>query len=103
MAITDLIYAPLDGLRRYAGSVSWGPAVQLSRTTLLGLLSRITVGRLKVIDTDGTETICGFKGTGSEPETELVIHKDTFWVRMLLFADMVGPRLLSARPWNYRS
>lgn len=80
-----------DGLRRYAGSVTWGPLVQLSRSAILSTLSKITVGQLKVIEADGHTTICGELGANiSGPQTELRIHKETFWVRMMLFADMVN-------------
>lgn len=80
----------VDGARRYAGSVTWTPLVQLSRSAILSTLQKITVGQLKVIEADGHTTICGELGADIKgPQTELRIHKDTFWVRMLLFADMV--------------
>ena len=76
--------------RQYATSLTWAPLVQLSRTTILAIFSKIAVGQLKIIDADGRVTICGQLGTSVEgPQTELRVHKETFWVRMLLFADMV--------------
>lgn len=91
MAITNTLYAHLDGLRRYAGSMAWGPLVNLSRAAILSVLSKIEHGQLKIVDTTGEMTICGKLGKSvAGPKTELSIHKETFWVRMLLFADMVG-------------
>jgi len=87
-----------DGIRRYAGSVTWGPLVQLSRSAILSTLSKITVGQLKVIEADGHTTICGELGANIKgPSTELRVHKETFWVRMLLFADMVRAQTLALR------
>ena len=81
----------LDTLRSYLTSFTWGPFVTLSRTTVLGLLSRIEVGQLVVTDSDGAVTICGNSGiTDGAPRTELKVLKEAFWVRVLLFADMVG-------------
>jgi cyclopropane-fatty-acyl-phospholipid synthase len=79
-------------LRQYAGSLTWGPLVQLSKAAILSTLMKIEVGQLKIIEPDGHVTICGQLGESVKdgPQTELRIHKETFWVRMLLFADMVS-------------
>ena len=78
------------------GSFTWGPFVSLSRATILGLLSRIEVGQLVVTDNDGTVTVCGNPNIkDGSPRTELKILREAFWVRVMLFADMVG-RLLRA-------
>lgn len=93
MAITQSLYTRLDGLRKYAGSLAWGPLTQLSRTAILSVLQKTEIGQLKITDTSGELIICGqSKELINGPRTELRIHKDTFWVRMLLFADMVGPQ-----------
>lgn len=93
MAVTDSLYTRFYGLRNYAGSIAWGPLVQLSRSAVLSVLQKVEIGQLKITESDGHITICGqLKKDVKGPKTELVIHKDTFWVRMLLFADMVGPR-----------
>ena len=64
--------------------------MKLSRNTVLGLLGRIEVGQLVVIDSDGTVTLCGKQdGKNETPRTELKVLKEAFWVRVLLFADMV--------------
>lgn len=102
MAMRDLMYSPLDLVRRGAATVAWGPSVRFARSTIINLLEKIRIGRLTVIDSDGTEVICGFKGTDNEPETELVVHKDTFWVRMLLFTDMVRSAKILDMPIRHR-
>lgn len=57
---------------------------------MLAVLSRIELGRIVVIDSDGTITYCGEPGESSKgPNAELRVVKDSFWVRALLFADMV--------------
>lgn len=80
-----------DSLRSYLGSVTWGPFVKLSRSTVLALLSRIDIGQLVVRDSDGAVTTCGHPGTKDASScTELRVLKEGFWVRVMLFADMVG-------------
>ena len=86
-----IVSRTFDSLRSYLGSFTWDPFVKLSRSTVLALLSRIDVGQLVVRDTDGTVTICGNPGIkDGSPRTELRILKEAFWVRVMLFADMVG-------------
>ncbi|GAB7356662.1 hypothetical protein MBLNU459_g7378t1 [Dothideomycetes sp. NU459] len=87
----------LQSVGSYAASYTWGPLLSLSRTTILSLLSRVQAGHLKIVDVDGKTTVYGQKQVVNGflektvytmPQTELIVHKDTFWVRMLLFADM---------------
>lgn len=79
-----------DLLRTYAGSLTWSPLVRSSRGTVLGLLRRIVVGQIVVTDSDGAVTVCGaLKVKDGTPSTQLRVLKETFWVRALLFADMV--------------
>ena len=85
-----IISKTFDSLRSYVGSFTWGPFVTISRSTVLGLLGRIQVGQLVVEDCDGTTTICGELGEkDGSPHTELKVLKEAFWVRVMLFADMV--------------
>lgn len=80
-----------DILRTYAGSITWQPLVRFSRGIVLGLLRRIVVGQIVVRDSDGAVTICGAPEVKSgTPRSELRVLKETFWVRALLFADMVS-------------
>lgn len=98
MGISDALAAPMQSIGGLAASYAWGPLLTLSRTTVLSLLSRIRVGQLKIVDADGRIIIYGQdevplekeKTIYSVPHVELAVHKDIFWVRMLLFADMVG-------------
>ena len=83
-----LLSRPFDLLRTYVGSFAWAPFVQISRNTVLPLLQRIQHGQLTVIDCNGSVTLCGAIKDGA-PKTELKVLKEAFWVRVLLFADMV--------------
>ncbi|KAI5276412.1 cyclopropane-fatty-acyl-phospholipid synthase [Aureobasidium subglaciale] len=89
---------PLQALSGYVASYGWGPLLSVSRSTVLSLLSRIQVGHLGVTDVDGKVSVYGQKqvvngktekNVYSLPNIELTVHKDVFWVRMLLFADML--------------
>lgn len=87
------IFAPvalrLCALRGYAGGLAWSPLVRLSRTVCLSLFKKITHGELEIID-DGESTICGqVTSSVDAPHVKLHVHKDMFWVRLVLFADMV--------------
>jgi cyclopropane-fatty-acyl-phospholipid synthase len=87
MTILSPVVSRFNALRSYTGSLAWSPFVQFSRNTCLSLLSRIQIGKLEIIDTDGeTYTLGG--NDDSKPQAVLRVHKDTFWVRLLLFADM---------------
>ncbi|TLD37784.1 cyclopropane-fatty-acyl-phospholipid synthase [Venturia nashicola] len=96
MTLLSPVVSRFHALRTYTGSLAWIPLVQFSRNTCLSLLSRIQIGRLEIIDVDGeTYTLGGneipeAKGGNilTTPQVILRVHKDTFWVRLLLFADM---------------
>lgn len=77
-------------VRTYVGSATWGPLVRLSRGIVLGLLRRVEIGQLVVTDFNGAVFACGqAPAKDNWPKTELKVFKETFWVRVLLFADMV--------------
>lgn len=82
----------LDTLRNYVGSVTWGPLVDLSRASVQSILRRIEVGNLVITDVSGTVTTYGRRdvAAGSGPDAMVRVRKDAFWVRLFLFADMVG-------------
>lgn len=89
--MSSLITSALDTVRAQVGSVAWGPLVILSRKAALSLLQQIEVGRLLVQEDNGSETACGKKSASKAvPATELRVHRETFWVRLALFADMVS-------------
>lgn len=114
--LPDLITRPFvsgtDLVKSTLGGLSWGPAVTVSRTMVTGMFSKLNKGTLVVkdmttcqTDTYGEHlpsvmtkfpygTINGAEAKlapGSYPAQKkitLTIHKDSFWVRVLLFADM---------------
>ena len=87
----SLLSYPLDAVRSYAGSLTWQPVVRFSRRAVLGLLRRIAVGQIIVTDSDGARIVCGAPQVRDGiPRTELRIVSEAFWVRVLLFADMVS-------------
>jgi cyclopropane-fatty-acyl-phospholipid synthase len=89
--MSSLVSSAFDTLRAQVGSVAWGPLVRLSRKAVLSVLQQVEVGRLLVQEHDGSETVCGKKSASSAaPATELKVHRETFWVRLALFADMVS-------------
>jgi cyclopropane-fatty-acyl-phospholipid synthase len=90
---------PIQSLSGYVASYAWGPLLSLSRSTVLSLLSRIQIGHLSVADANGQVSSYGQKQVVnghsektvySLPNVELTVHNHVFWVRMLLFADMVN-------------
>ncbi|GAB7343201.1 hypothetical protein MBLNU457_1268t1 [Dothideomycetes sp. NU457] len=92
--ITDRLWA----LANYSASYAYPPLVTVSRSAIGSLFQQIKVGQLKLIDADGTTTICGQqklrpdataeRSVYSIPVVELKVNKELFWVRLLLFADM---------------
>lgn len=86
-----LLTRSIDSVRSYLGSLTWGPIVKSSRSAVLALFQRIEIGQLVITDSDGTVTVCGQSHSqDGAPRTELNVLKEAFWVRVLLFADMVG-------------
>lgn len=62
---------------------------------MLGLLRRVEIGQLVVTDCNGAVFACGqAPAKGNWPKTELKVLKETFWVRVMLFTDMVRPKVL---------
>jgi len=92
--MSGLVTAALESLRGYTGSIAWGPFIRASRAAVLALLQQIEVGKLVVKEKDGSETTCGGHGAkgATGPQTELKILRETFWLRLALFADMVSPQ-----------
>jgi cyclopropane-fatty-acyl-phospholipid synthase len=108
--LPDLIKKPIahgtDLLRGTLGSVSWLPVLSLSKATVTSLFVHIEYGTLLIIDeSTGKTEAYGQKiarenrtitnGISGKPKqgsgigkVELLIRKETFWVRLFLFADM---------------
>jgi cyclopropane-fatty-acyl-phospholipid synthase len=57
----------------------------IARTSIVALMSRINVGRLRIL---APEQVYEF-GTGEELSAELKVINDAFWVRLLLLGDLV--------------
>ena len=83
--------------KEFAVGRSWGPLVNLgtdeplhslilARTSVVALMSRISVGRLKVL---APGEIYEF-GPGGGLTGELMVVSDAFWVRLLLQGDLVS-------------
>lgn len=104
--ITKPIAYGADMLRVSIGGISWSPFLKLSKTAVTALFGRIETGTLLVIDeaTGKTESY-GQKITREDRKltsyldgpskksvgvgrVELLIRKESFWVRLFLFADM---------------
>ncbi|KAL9601062.1 MAG: hypothetical protein Q9219_002771 [cf. Caloplaca sp. 3 TL-2023] len=80
---------PFDSAQSFLASFTWGPLVRLSRAAVIGLLSRVQIGHVNIVDIDGSEVICGERwAKKGVPSVELRVLKEAFWVRLLLFADM---------------
>lgn len=105
-----------DLVKSTLGGLSWGPVVTISRTMVTGMFAKLDRGTLVVKDmitgqtdtygehlpsemtkfpngsTNGAATNGAKKiAPGSHPAQKkitLTIFKDSFWVRVLLFADM---------------
>ena len=84
---------------------TWSPVVAASRRSILNLFARIKVGQLVIVDgTTNVTTVLGIleprqvddedlKGVprpAEAPRAELRVRSDVFWIRLLLFADMVS-------------
>lgn len=57
----------------------------IARTSIVALMSRISIGRLRVLT---AEQIYEF-GPGGELSVELNVVSDAFWLRLLLLGDLV--------------
>jgi len=103
--ITSPVAKGADLLRGILGGMTWGPALSLSKTAVTSLFARIEHGALVVKDESTGKTTSygqkivkehakmtnGVNGTrklGGVGKVELVVKKETFWVRLFLFADM---------------
>ena len=86
------LVSALDAVHSYTGAVAWGPLIRYSRSTILALLKSIDTGQLTVRERDGTVTVCGKTSEDDDatPTANLTVSRETFWLRLALFADMVS-------------
>lgn len=99
------IAGQVEMLRSTVGGWAWGPAVSLAKGAVLTTLASIEVGTLLLVDEPGeTRHVFGQKLSGGVdqklspgsparcadaiPRVELVVKRETFWIRLLLFADI---------------
>ncbi|KAG5949430.1 hypothetical protein E4U53_005892 [Claviceps sorghi] len=92
-------------LRGTVGGWAWGPLVSVARTTILSTLANIETGTLLLVDEPGeTRHVFGQNLSGAArhqvpgeagtrrldatPRVEVVVKRDSFWPRLLLFADI---------------
>ena len=107
--IPRFLSRPIDSgtemIRSALGNVSWGPALSVSKTAVTALFSRIEKGTLIIIDETNATTLSygervakqsskqanGVNGTRKSSHSDTVIltvRKESFWIRLFLFADM---------------
>lgn len=106
--LPDFITRPagqwLESARGTVGGITWGPSLKAAKWAVHSLFSNIEIGTLIVLDEiDGTSNIySGNPAVGnaqekptnaperltSPPRVELVVKKNAFWMRIVLFADM---------------
>lgn len=102
-----------DFVRTSLGSISYGPALSISKAAVTSLFSRIEYGTLIITDTtndqkhvygqkmakefskipngtgvNGMGNGAGIGKKGGHPKVELKINRENFWVRLFLFGDM---------------
>ncbi|GAB1316743.1 Tuberculostearic acid methyltransferase UfaA1 [Madurella fahalii] len=112
-AISTPVYRGTAYLRKRLGSFTWAPALSIAKPAILSLLSSIEVGTLLLIDKPGgqryrfgqelsndldeltpaevmvlADTSYGVRDAAAAPRVEMVVEKDSFWMRLFLFADM---------------
>ncbi|OAA46292.1 methoxy mycolic acid synthase 1 [Metarhizium rileyi] len=94
-----------DLLRSTIGGLAWAPAVTAARYAILTTFSCVDTGMLLLVDEPGeTRHVFGQKlssgadlsatgspqerRAGNTPRVEIVIKRESFWMRLFLFADM---------------
>ena len=105
-AITASLSQGNDFVRSTIGSISWGPALSISKLAAISTFQKIEIGTLIISDKkDGKTHIFGqklaqkdkctpngvngtYKRAGRPRKVELVVKKETFWIRSFLFADL---------------
>lgn len=95
------IETPTGELKETLLGWAWTPLIKLARSTVLGIFSRLDSGSLLIIDqVSGAKhkfgQICiaedGNKANAKRiytvPSAEIVVKRHSFWLRLLLFADI---------------
>lgn len=79
----------------------WAPAVSIARTIVIGIFSGVEVGSLVITDeASGAKYTFGLAAFHKEgnaagpkdaktiPEVQILVKDESFWLRLLLFADI---------------
>jgi cyclopropane-fatty-acyl-phospholipid synthase len=85
----NTLSSSLIALKDATINATWGPLVSIARSLCLSVLSKIEIGQLTITDYDGSVTTFGEQTSLKGPVCHLTVHKDTFWLRLALYADMV--------------
>jgi cyclopropane-fatty-acyl-phospholipid synthase len=100
--VTNLIAYGVDLIRVALGSILWGPLLTISKIAVTSLFERIEHGTLVVIE-EGTGKIDSYgriangarrvangvsTKSASAGKVELKVIGESFWARLILFADM---------------
>lgn len=81
------ILSAYDSSRNYLVNKSWGPLVNLARNSILSLMKRITIGKLRILSEQGVWEF-GDLVTKDAPYAELRVINEAFWVRLLMSGDL---------------
>lgn len=103
--LTEQVRNGTEVLRGTVGGWAWAPLVSVAKTTVLSTLANIETGTLLLVDEPGeTRHVFGQNLSGTvddqapgepgtrradtTPRVEIVVKRDSFWPRLLLFADI---------------
>ncbi|KAG5984080.1 hypothetical protein E4U55_006112 [Claviceps digitariae] len=103
--LTKQVRDGAEVLRGTVGGWAWPPLVSVAKTAVLSTLANIETGTLLLVDEPGeTRHVFGQKLSGTvddqtpgepgtrradtTPRVEIVVKRDSFWPRLLLFADI---------------
>ena len=91
MAVLGVLTSPVAMIWNGVAGHAWDPLVSLCKSGTLAQLKGIKIGSLAVHE-DGVDKPATFFGNKSpdRPFASLTVHDEKFWVRLALFADMVG-------------
>ncbi|KAK2593495.1 hypothetical protein QQS21_008811 [Conoideocrella luteorostrata] len=103
--LTKYVRNSTEMLRSTVGGWAWAPGVSLAKSAILTTLACIETGTLLLVDEPGEtrhvfgqKLSCGIddqaaggscaRRADTTPRVEIVVKRDSFWVRLLLFADI---------------
>ncbi|KAH9223905.1 Mycolic acid cyclopropane synthetase-domain-containing protein [Leptodontidium sp. 2 PMI_412] len=98
-----VVVSGLETLKETFLDWSWPPAVSITRNAVLRTFSALEVGSILIIDQpSGIEHAFGkssskdkeadVRNSNTIPNVEIVVKRDSFWLRLFLYADMGLPK-----------